>query len=81
MNFVLFIERFDFLRPFLEIKNWLMVDGDRLALQIDIHALDLAILGTDIFNEFRAAFAVNTGDNYFGDRHNEKGGIIVWRGR
>ena len=70
MDFVRVTERFDFVLPSGYVEVFAMVDGDILALHINSDVLNLREFRTDIFDEIRAAFAVDAGD---GDNRLHKG--------
>lgn len=62
MNFVLWIKRFYFVRPFLPIETLIVVECDDLCINIDIDALDRRKFTTHIFDESRARSAVHAGN-------------------
>ena len=74
MYFVLFIERFDFLCPFLDIEIVSMFKSHRFTLDIDMNILDGWKFVAHIFNERGAGPAVNAGNGDFSCRHKTMGG-------
>ena len=62
MNLVLGIECFDFLRPFLHVKVFFMVQRDFLRININIDTFNGRKFTTDILDERSARCTVHAGD-------------------
>lgn len=69
MNFVVWIQGFDFLLPVVEREAIVVIDGDLFRFQIDVHRRHAGKVFADILDEPRASFAVNAGDGHFGGGH------------